>query len=224
MNPSASAAGRAIGRPIAGCSCQRRQRSGLDPVEVETSVEMVDLVLDETGRPPREDLVDWLTMLVEGLDPDGVVSGHDPGEPWNAQAPFVEAHQVVTMHRLQCRIDQDCEGQRVPCPCRSIFLAQLSPSLRAVLKYGELERHSDLGGGQTDPWCCVHGRPHQDDKTLQLGRPRSAGSTGSARWRRTGSPHSTIGSSSGSLIGPRHARRRQHPGAVEPHRVVATTS
>ncbi len=166
--------GRSAG-PSLGVVVNRRQRSGLGPVEVQTTVEMVDLVLDDTGRPPREDLVDWLTMLVEGLDPDGAVSGHDPGDTGNAQAPLVKAHQVVIMHRLQCRIDQDGEGQRVSFPCRSIFFAQLSPSLRAVLKHGELERHSDLGGGQTHPRCRVHGRPHQDDKTLQLGSTKVGG-------------------------------------------------
>jgi hypothetical protein len=51
---------------------------------------MVDLVLGDAGCPPRKDLVDGLTMLVERLDPHGTVPGHDPAEPGNAQAAFVE--------------------------------------------------------------------------------------------------------------------------------------
>ena len=127
---------------------------------------MVDLVLGDTGRPPREDLVDRLTLLIERLNPDNPMSGHDPGKPGNAQTSFVEANQVVTTNRLQCGVHQDGEWHRISFPCRSIFLAQLSPSLRAVLENGELERHSDLGGGETDPRCCLHGRPHLHDETL----------------------------------------------------------
>ena len=77
---------------------------------------MVDFVLGDSSRPPREYLVDWLTMLAERLNPDGPVSGHDPGEPRNAQAPFVEADQLVIVDRLERGVDQDGEGQSVPFP------------------------------------------------------------------------------------------------------------
>ena len=53
------------------------QRSCLDPVQVKPAAEVVDFVLDDTGRPSREHPVDGLAVLVQRLDADGAVPGQD---------------------------------------------------------------------------------------------------------------------------------------------------
>ena len=85
------------------------QRPGLDLVQVQAAAQVVDFVLDDTGRPPREHPVDGLAVLIERFDPDGTVAGYYPGEPWDAQAPFVEADRVVTDDRLERGVHQNGE-------------------------------------------------------------------------------------------------------------------
>ena len=107
-------------------------------------------------------------MLVERFDPNGPVARHRPGEPGDAQAPFVEADLLAAGGRVQHGIDQDGEGQLVPFPGRPLLGRQLPPALRAVVQDRELDRHADLGRGQPDPGRGGHGGPHLGDEQLEL--------------------------------------------------------
>jgi hypothetical protein len=129
---------------------------------------VVDFVLDDTGRPPREHPVDGAAVLVERFDPDGPVAGHYPGEPGDAQAPFVEAGLTGVIDEPERGVDQDGEVQTVPFSDCPFLLGQLTPALRAVLQHRELDGHADLGRGQPDAGRGFHGGPHPGDQQPQL--------------------------------------------------------
>ena len=125
---------------------------------------MVDFVLDDTGRPPREHPVDGLAVLVQRFDPDGTVAGHHPGEPGDAQAAFVEADLIVVADEAEHGVDQNGELQAVPFPGFPFVLGQLTPALRAVVQHRELDGHADLGRRQPDARRGFHGGPHLRDE------------------------------------------------------------
>ena len=125
---------------------------------------MVDFVLDDTGRPPREHPVDGLAVLVQRFDPDGTVAGHHPGEPGDAQAAFVEADLSAVVHEPERGVDQDGEVRTVPFSDCPFLLGQLAPALRAVVQHRELDGHADLGRRQPDARRGFHGGPHLRDE------------------------------------------------------------
>jgi hypothetical protein len=129
---------------------------------------VVDFVLDDTGRPPREHPVDGLAVLVQRFDPDGTVAGHHPGEPGDAQAAFVEADLSAVVDEPERGVDQDGEVQTVPFSCCPFLLGQLAPALRAVVQHRELDGHADLRRRQPDTRRGFHGGPHPGDEQPQL--------------------------------------------------------
>jgi hypothetical protein len=129
---------------------------------------VVDLVLDDTGRPPREHPVDGLAVLVQRFDPDGTVAGHHPGEPGDAQAAFVEADLRAVVDEPERGVDQDGEVQTVPFSDCPFLLGQLTPALRAVVQDRELDSRADLGRRQPDAGRGFHGGPHPRDEQLEL--------------------------------------------------------
>jgi len=64
--------------PVVDVVVRRGQRAGLDPVQIETTHKVIELVLDDARRPTRKDAIDGLAVGVERLHPDGAVAGHDP--------------------------------------------------------------------------------------------------------------------------------------------------
>ncbi len=107
-------------------------------------------------------------MPVERLNPDGAVTGDDADEFGHTQAPLVVADQVVIVDRLERGVDKDGKGQRLSFPRCSLRVGEPPPSLRAVLEYCELDRHTYLGRGQPDARRRFHGCLHLGNERLQL--------------------------------------------------------
>jgi hypothetical protein len=83
---------------------------------------VVGFVLHDAGRPPRKDSVNGLAVFVERFNPHAAVTGHHPGEPGNAEAPFVKANLLALTDRLEGGVGQDGEGEVVPFPGHPLVL------------------------------------------------------------------------------------------------------
>ena len=133
--------------PSLGVVVDCGERSSLDPVEVELAAEVVDLVLDDAGRPADEDSVDRAGMLVERVDPYGPVAGHDAGNTGDAQAAFVEADLTEILDRRHCGIDQYQEGERVALTIGALVFGEVAPTFGSILENRQLKWHTDLRCG-----------------------------------------------------------------------------
>lgn len=97
-----------------------RERPRVHPVDVENAVQMIDLMLQDSGVPAGRLDHQWLGVFIESFHAD-------PGGPRNnccvacqAQTPFEELGRSP-LGNGQCRIDQNLERYRPSIAFRSLL-------------------------------------------------------------------------------------------------------
>ena len=104
-------------------------------------------------------------VLVEVFDAHRPCARNEGREARDAQAPFEELAGVGERHR-ELRIDDRAEGDGRALPFREPTELGVSQVLLAILDDGELQRLSDLWGGQTHARRIAHGVAHALDEAL----------------------------------------------------------
>jgi hypothetical protein len=136
---------------------------------------VVNLVLDDPGRPTGEHPVNVAAVLVESANADGVVALDHARESGHTEAPFEEGCRTGILDRFDGGVDEDGERQVGTVPLLPLLRRETVPAAWAVAQNGELDRQRHLRCGQADAGSGVHRDPHvldQPQKRLraELGR------------------------------------------------------
>lgn len=139
------------------------------------SAEMVDLVLDDAGRPASEHPVNRLAVFVECVDPYGPMPGHDACQTGDAQAALVEADLIAIFDGRDRGVDQYGKWQSAALTVGALVLGEMAPTFGPILEDRKLERNTDLWCSEPYSGSGLHGRPHPLNELLQLQRVKSGG-------------------------------------------------
>src|SRR5271165_5181287 len=143
----------------------RHKRAGQHAVDVDGAVEMIDLVLQDSGVPAGG--FDHLLLAVtpEAFDADAMRAGHYGGEAGHAQAAFEKLDRIA-MER-DYGIDDDRKRNREAFALGEGLRVHAFQQIFAIFQYRESQWQSDLRSCQTDARRVAHGGAHEFDELLQ---------------------------------------------------------
>ena len=157
------------------------------PVDVERTLQVVDLVLQDARIPSRRlnDLP--LSLFVQTLHAHVVRSRNDGRESRQAETAFEKLHLRRRLD-MQRGIDDHMKRDWPPLALDELLVGETGKILLLVFDDRQLQRHSDLWRGQAHSGRVVHSLPHMFDKVLDLCAADFRGCEWPRRLAQTASP------------------------------------
>ena len=148
--------------PVAGEVIRGHERARQHAVDVEGSVEVIDLVLQDAGMPAGRVDYHGLAIVIQTFHagPDG--AGNDGAESGHAEASFEEFNACRL--DLNDRIDNYGERDRPAVTLGKRLRVQPLEQVLTIFDYRELKREADLWRGKADTRRIAHSLAHKLDE------------------------------------------------------------
>ena len=142
-----------------------RKRPRLHPVDVQDAVEVIDLVLKDSGIPTLRLDHDRVGSFVQTVHMNTPRTRDNRCKTRHAEATFEEFDRFVAVND-QLRINYNVERYWPAFPFSQLLGRELLNQVKLVLDYRELNRQSDLWSRQTDTGSIMHGLAHGFNEVL----------------------------------------------------------
>lgn len=153
--------------PVAIEVFDAHEGAGLHAVDIESSLEMIDFMLEDTSVPAGGVEGGGLAAVIEAVHGDDARTGDDGGESGEAEAAF-EKCRLGTGMKDDFRVDDDVKRDRLALAVFENFGRSVACILRLIFDDSELKGEPDLRGGQSDAGRIVHGFAHVFDEVLNM--------------------------------------------------------
>lgn len=143
-----------------------RERARLHPVDVQRSVQVIDLVLQDACVPALRRNRDWFRSLVQTLHAHAGTATDDRRIALNTETSFEEVDTAFADER-ELRVDNHVEIDRRSLSHGKLFGSDVFDVFAPIFYDRELDRLTDLRSCKTYSRRSTHRVAHLDDQTLR---------------------------------------------------------